>query len=374
MMNGRFVHSRRRSLTLLRSAKRRLCIAVTLSLLALPRHGAAEEGEHLSRHDAPLGLTFGMAPSEVSFNEIGRPTPPERPEKKVNPNLGLPSIYLPTAEERSQQDTYQRVLKCYEEIVAGCEMTFDAIHSTSAGDTAWVTWEEDRLLYEETATLSPLQILGEEEELLFKMLKDEMEARGYPRASEFRTLSVYEFESAGRKRRACLIFGQDGLTHIFMPAIDFRDVWDEIHESIRDNVSYEVYSSRRVRTQQNPSFPWDEYQVFVDRNYWIDGDRKVLVLSKDYELVLGTLARAWAFFASKDFFDGDLPSFLSYTDLARRAGIFETYREKALPVLRQALSDAADATRTVQERKAAIERAKEEKQRSETEELLDGFR
>jgi hypothetical protein len=314
-----------------------------------------------------------MAQSEVSFNEIGRPTRPDRLEKRANPYLGLP-FYLPTAEDRSKEETYQRQLKSYDEIVAGCETTFDAIRSGSAGDKGWVTWEENSLLYEETANLSPVQILDDEEEWLFTTFQQEAQSRGYPDASDFRKLSVYESKSAGHKRRVCLIFGEDGLAHIFLPAVDFRDVWGEIHQSIGANSTYEAYSSRRVRTQQNSSYPWGDYQIFVDRHYWIDGDRRVLVFSKDSQLVVGTLARARAFLTREDFPDGDLPSFLAYTDLTRRGRIFETYREKTLPALRQALRDAADAARTVQERKAAIERAKEQEQRSETQQLLDTFR
>jgi hypothetical protein len=310
-----------------------------------------------------------MVPSEVPFPEIKRPTPPERPEKTVNPYLGLPSIYLPTAEERSQGETYRAELRSYQEIVAGCDTTFDAIYSASAEDAAWVTWAEERLRYEEIANLNPLQILGEEEERVFRTLLEEVKARGYPDTSEFRVLSVYGFESAGRKRRACLIFGEDGLAHVFLLAIDFFDIWDEIHETIDNNPAYEEYFSWRVSGQPNSA-----YEVFVERHYSIDRDRRVLVISKDSEITVGTLAWAQALITREDFLDGDLPSFLSYTDLARRGRIFETYRERTLPALRKALSEAADAARTVQERKAAIERAKEERQRSEVEQLLEGFR
>lgn len=314
-----------------------------------------------------------MAQSEVPFNEIGRGTRPERPERR-RPN-GLP-IDAATAWERGQQktyqrelETYQRELKSYEEIVAGCQTTFDAIHGASAGDTAWVAWEEDRLLYEEMANLNPLQILEDEEERLFTSFQQEIQSLGYPDPFDFRTLSVYEFESAGRKRRVCLIFGEEGLVHIFLLATDFRDVWDEIRESIDNNPSYEGYSSWHVSAQPNRA-----YEVFVERRYSIDRGDRVLVSFKDSEMAVGAWARAQAFIASEDFFDGNLPSFLSYTDLIRRARIFKTYRERTLPALRQALRDAVVAARAVQERKTAIERAKEQKQRSETQQLLDAFR
>jgi len=294
-----------------------------------------------------------MAPSDVPFHEIARPVRPDRGDRTVNPLFGTPSIYIPTEEERRLENAYQLQVKKYEEIVAACARTFDAPYG--------LAWPRTEVQYGEMANLSPLQILNDEEDKLFQRFGEAAKARGYPDVSDFRSLSIYEFDTAGRTRRVCLVFGENGLSHVFLLTHDFQNVLDEIYSAL----------SRHLQMKQDQFYSYD---VFVERRYWLDKDRRILVTGKDHVVGDGILARLQALVIMQDFFDEGLPEFLAYTDLARRAQVFEEYKRRALPALRAALSDAANAAEAVQERKAAIERAKEERLRSETRQLLDSFR
>lgn len=308
----------------------------------------------LPQHEAPFGLHFGMAETEVQLPaaaEIERPRP-----------SGM-FPYLPNDKEKLAD--YERAA-----LIADCTKTFDELLPVTLANETLA-----KRLLDQFPRTAIMDFMRSDEPQHDAYCSSPYKTRfSLPPVSAYRQARLHSVELNGSTRTICLVFTRDGLSHIYLSGYEFHHLLPDIQARLSQNAAYEQYSQRtldpngrerlrevptpitdgcpppsmdevlskidltRTRTgedmelarelewreMQNRSFAPGDRSAIAERRAWIDRNRQILHVSKIFierdTSFVGSLKEKMT--SAEAIFDRSGP-YLFVTDLARRRAVFE---------------------------------------------------
>lgn len=372
---------------------------IAIAIFIIATIATKTSASDLLPHNAPFGLRFGMKLQEVNLPQALPPeSPKKRPTQSDNTTLNSLVMFYLTDEERRELEQYKILQNAYESLVEACQATFDIPYLLNYPDRGWLSWIREQKEEASLTDLDPIEILSTEQYGQLEKYEQQVEGRGYPKPADFRKLSIHKIETAGdeRRRLICLVFTEDGLTHLYVPHNGFEDVIGDIYDRLDGNPEYATYKSRRHSKRS------ENQHVFTVRRFWLDSNRRAMVSSKHFQTINrfggnvnsggvnsvfsqaldSFTAHIETIFRKDDFiepiytnyFGRGLPPYIAYTDLARRTEIKRRYRTHTYPILSAAINAAVEADSSTKKIKAEIERARNNKKEADRKGLVESFR
>lgn len=308
----------------------------------------------LPQHEAPFGLRFGMAETEVQLPVVAELESPR-------PSGTFP--YLPNNKEKIAY--YERTA-----LIADCTRTFDELLPVILANEALANRFLDQ--FPRTAVMDFMRSDAPQHKAYCS--SPHKTRFSLPPVSTYRQIRLHSVGLNGRRRTICLVFTRHGLSHLYLSGYEFADLLPEIQARLSQNTAYEQHFRRTLdpngrkrlrelpspvtdgcpppsmdevlsnmdftrertwedrkqldeaewREMQNRSFAPGDRSAIAERRAWIDRNRQILHVSKTF------LERDTSFvevlkektMSAEPLFDWSGP-YLFVTDLARRKAVFE---------------------------------------------------
>jgi hypothetical protein len=325
----------------------------------------------LPQHDAPFGLRFGMSAQDVHLPVSPPPNVP-KPQplpRYYNTNPSSPTIYeIPYNEKK----IYEELLDARTSLLSACARSFDYPFSANYNDMSWASWIRSITDYAEIHDLTPDDILSGEKLITYNKHKEIIKKREITKPTGFRSLSIHTVMHEGVNNDLCLIFTDDGLSHIYASHNIIDSVAKEVYQRLDADTRYEQYHSKR-KSKFWLFDPGHAIHVVNILRVYVDKKRKIMISGKNSKPVGDIIEHIIAWFMIDDFDDG-LGYYISFTDLLRRGRTFERYKEKTLPILSAAIRDAFEADEAAKIRNDEIKGDKRYRDSSDRKKLIESFR